>query len=637
MSSSAGTPLDYAIILAYLIGILAFGSFFGRWSRTTKEFFLAGQRFSWWLIAFSCISVVVGSYSFIKYSAVGFSYGLSATMTYTNDWFLAPLFVLGWLPIIYFARVTSIPEYFEKRFNRPTRVAALVIMLVYMLGYIGINFYTLGVALNALLGKGPLVLIGSQFTGDMASHELYQRLGGGVFGWSVVVALITGLYCTFGGQTAVIMTDLVQGILLLLAGLLLLFLGVRYVGGWSAFWNGLPPTHRLPFSGFSQPAEFPFVGIFWQDFFGSSMAFYFANQGLIMRFLAVKSVREGRKAIFVVVLFMMPLAAIAVASAGWVGQAMKTYGMIPADADPNKIFVIVSELVCKPGIFGLVMAALTAALMSTVDALINACAAIFVNDIYQPLIAPRRSDRHYLVLAKTSSMAVALIGIILVPVFAQYESIYVAHGTFTAATTPPLIVAVILAMLWKRYTPAAAFATLLGGAAAMVLSLIWPQVIWPFAVIHHMDPGTGYNYLRALYGVFACGLIGVTVTLFTRPKPDEEIIGLTIGTIPQGKRLFKAGEPNDRETGETILLELQAADTAQDKAILHPDDLARMKARPGDILYVAHRHWWWGGLRSLHVTAGEPAAKPGILKLSPAQIQGGKLRAGDQVRVEKIM
>jgi SSS family solute:Na+ symporter len=637
MHASAGTPLDYGIIVFYLVGILAFGSIFGRWSRTTKEFFLAGQRFSWWLIAISCISVVVGSYSFIKYSAVGFSYGLSATMTYTNDWFLAPLFVLAWLPIIYFSRVTSIPEYFERRFNRPTRVAALFIMLVYMIGYIGINFYTLGVAIHALLGKGFFGILGINFSAGQDAHNFYQSLGGTVLGWSVVVALITGLYCTFGGQTAVIMTDLIQGILIFVAGFVILGLGVHYVGGWHAFWQGLPAGHRLPFSGFNSPPSFPFVGIFWQDFFGSSMAFYFINQGLIMRFLAIKSVREGRKAIFVVILLMMPLAAIAVASAGWVGQAMKTYGMIPADTDANKIFVIVSEMICKPGVFGLIMASLIAALMSTVDALINACAAIFVNDIYQPFIASQRSDRHYLVVAKISSLAVSIVGIGLVPVFAQYESIYLAHGTFTAATTPPLIVAVLFAILWKRYTPAAAFATLVGGAVAMIASLEWPQLIAPFAAIHGMEPGSGYNYMRALYGVVACGLIGAVVTLFTKPKPDSELVGLTVNTIPQGKRLYKGGEPNDRETGQTILVKLEADEAAGGKAVLHPDDLARMKARTGDFLYVAHRGWYWGGLRSLHVTAGEATAKSATLLLSPAQIQEGKLRAGDMVKVEKVL
>ena len=113
-----GQPIDYVVLVAYFVVILGFGSFFARYARTTKEFFHSGQRFRWWVLSLSALSVVVGSYSFIKYGAVAFRFGLSSTQAYLNDWFLVPLFALGWLPIIYYARVTSIPEYFERRFDR---------------------------------------------------------------------------------------------------------------------------------------------------------------------------------------------------------------------------------------------------------------------------------------------------------------------------------------------------------------------------------------------------------------------------------------------------------------------------------------------------------------------------------------
>ncbi|MCD6421967.1 sodium:solute symporter family protein, partial [bacterium] len=329
MEQIVGTKLDYAIIIIYFIFVLGFGSVFGRFTRTTKEFFFGGQRFSWWLIAFSCVATTVGSYSFIKYSAAGYRYGMSSTMTYLNDWFMMPLFMLGWLPIIYFSRVSSIPEFFERRFDRQTRVAAVVVLMLYMIGYIGINFYTLGVALNALLGWD-------------------------IFKAAVFIAVITGIYVTFGGQTAVIMTDLLQGFLLLIAGFALFFLGVHYLGGWGEFWHHLPLAHRLPFSGFNTPEKFPMVGIFWQDAMANSLAFWFMNQGLIMRFLSVKSVREGRKSATFVILLLMPLASIAVANAGWVGKAMVGKGMLPANVDANKIFVLVSDLICRPGVFGFI-------------------------------------------------------------------------------------------------------------------------------------------------------------------------------------------------------------------------------------------------------------------------------------------
>ncbi len=631
MAEVYGTPLDYGIIFFYFIFVLGFGSIFGRYTRSTRDFFFSGQRFAWWLIAFSCIATVVGSYSFIKYSSRGFVYGLSSSMTYLNDWFLAPLFMLGWLPIIYFSRIRSIPEYFEKRFNRPARIMAIIFIMLYMVGYIGINFYTLGVALKAVLGD---IGIESVRQALIIPDSFYESLGGHAFGWAVVIAVICAIYVTAGGQTAVIMTDLLQGFLLLIAGFVLLFLGVHYLGGWEKFWEGLPIAHRMPFSSFNKDPAFPHVGIFWQDLFGSSMAFYFVNQGLIMRFLACKSVKDGRRAVMAVILVLMPLAAVAVSSAGWIGKAMASYGLIPADTDPKDIFVIVSELVTRPGVFGLILAALTAALMSTVDTLINAVSAIAVNDIWRPFVAKDRDDRYYLKWARIFSIIFAIIGLSLVPLYASFKSIYEAHAAFTAATTPPLIVAAILGMTWKRYSPWAAFWTLLGGGVAVALSIKWPVLINPF--IHAIPTPGAYNYMRALYGLVTSGVIAVTVTYLTRPKPAAELAGLIVSTTARAKELFKGAPPNDIEPGERVLVTLRESEADTDVAILDPDAMDKMKARTGDMIYINHRWWWTGGLRSIHVKAGEPTAKKGEIFLSRSLIEESRLRPGDRVKVEKI-
>ncbi|SVC11069.1 uncharacterized protein METZ01_LOCUS263923 [marine metagenome] len=115
--STLGTPLDYGIMVAYFIMILIIGTRFSRRQKTLKDFFFGGQRFSWWLITFSLVATTIGSYSFVKYSRVAYTYGLGSSQTYFNDWMWLPLLLFGWLPIMYFSRLTSIPEYFEKRFD----------------------------------------------------------------------------------------------------------------------------------------------------------------------------------------------------------------------------------------------------------------------------------------------------------------------------------------------------------------------------------------------------------------------------------------------------------------------------------------------------------------------------------------
>jgi len=90
----------------------------------------------------------------------------------------------------------------------------------------------------------------------------------------VVIAVITGVYITFGGQTAVIFTDLLQGFILIFAGFLLFAIGIAYVGGGQVFWDLLPTTWKLPLANYNEPSSFNFVGIFWQDAVAGQLGFF---------------------------------------------------------------------------------------------------------------------------------------------------------------------------------------------------------------------------------------------------------------------------------------------------------------------------------------------------------------------------
>jgi SSS family solute:Na+ symporter len=621
--------IDKILVVLYFVFVFGFGSYFGRYIKNTTDFFFSGRKFSWWVVSVSMIATVVGSYSFIKYSAAGYRYGLSSSMSYLNDWFFLPLWMFAWLPIIYFTRMTSIPEYFERRFDTPTRVMAILFVAVYLIGYIGINFYTLGVALHALLGMDVMVA-------------------------AAVVAVITGIYVTSGGQTAVIMTDLLQGVLLLVAGLSIFVLGFLFLGdgallpGVVQFWDGLDESKRYGLAHFNEPPNFSFIGVFWQDAIASSFAAYFFNQGILMRFLALKSVNEGRKAIVFALAILMPIAVIAVGNAGWIGASMDGLGVIPAaysqDPDPNKMFVIVTSILCKPGIFGLVMAALLAALMSTADTLINATSAIVVNDIWRPYIVRNRPDEYYLKVARWASIASAILGLFLVPLFMRFDSIYVAHGAFIATVTPPMAVCIVLGFLWPRFTARAAFATLLGGAVAMGVSIWFPALVEPFS--HGVDPEGGFKYMRALYGLVVSGIIGVVVTFLTQPsKSAEEIVGLTIYTVRDAERRFKGGEIN-RGPGDKLRAKVRvvpATGREEDEVddvvhlSLHPDDLRVLGAHAGDLIFLADPRVWLGGLRAGHARVQDALGERGVVELPEDFIERNQLQPERGVVVEKLM
>jgi len=504
---SIGSTTVWIVMIVYFAIIMLFGSYFGRYTRSTTDFFFGGRRFSWWLITMSIVATGVGSHSFVKYSAKGFEHGLSSTMTYINDWFFVPFFLFGWLPIIVYSKVRSIPEYFEKRFSPSSRFIATILLLVYMIGYIGIGFLTLGKAMIPLLPQS-FALLG-------------MNLPITLMGVITVIAVITGIYITFGGQTAVIFTDLLQGFILLFAGLLLFFFGITYLGGFQAFWDILPMSWRMPLADFNNPPDFNFAGIFWQDGIAGSIGFLFMNQGLLMRFMACKSVNEGRKAAAINILFILPISAIVVGNAGWVGKAISVISpaTVSPFASPDQIFVVVANIVLSsPILFGFIMAALTAALMSTVDTLINATAAIFVNDVYRPIkgflskkvTSIKATERRELGVARIASMGITALGVLAVIPFNSFPTVYEAHGYFHSTLTPPLVVAIFLGVFWKRFTPAAVITTFLGGVALMLLGAQYPGVlIAPFDHGITLNPSHPYTYIRALYNLVVCAGVGV--------------------------------------------------------------------------------------------------------------------------------
>ena len=603
-----GTGLDYAIIAGYFILILVIGTFYGRGQKNTKDFFFGGQRFSWWLIGFSLVATTIGSYSFVKYSRIAYKYGLASSQTYLNDWFWIPLFLFGWLPILYFSRITSIPEYFERRFGGPTRNIVTTLLLLYLVGYVGVNLYTMGSAIHQLMGW----------------HIWLSAAG---------VAMISLTYVTFGGQTSVIMTDLFQGVMLLAAGLLLLLLGINELGGFDSFWSHLPRGHRQAFPHFNKDPGYSAVGIFWQDAMANSAMFFFLNQGILMRFMAARSVNEGRKAALVVPVLLMPVAAMVVASGGWVGKALEHSGIIPPGIDPDRVFFVAAEYLATPGIFGLIMAALTAALMSTVDTLVTAISAIVVNDVYRPR-RPKASEEDLLRMARISAVGVMITGLLLVPVFMSFNSIYSAHGAFTAAVTPPLVVALLLSVFWRRYTRPAAIATLVGGSFAIALSLVVPEIIAPFA--HGVDagePGDGilagtkqYKFMRAFFGLAVSAVIGVAVTFVTKPRDPEEIKGLVWGTIKDAIASYKGSPGTEVEGAFTSTQLIQRAEDPFNNephlplALVSPALAEAISAQPGDLLYVNDARAWLGGLRSGHVLieAIDPNLSDKTLAIGPS-------------------
>lgn len=584
-----------SVVIFYVLSVTLFGTYFSKFNSDLDDFFYSGQRFSWWLPAASMMATGIGSYSFLKYSEQGYQTGLSSSLTYLNDWFVMPFFIFGWLPIIYYSKVKSIPEYFERRFNRTARVISLTIILAYMFFYIGYNLYTVGVATEALFGIEQTVAV-------------------------PLIALFLGVYVTFGGQTAVIFTDLFQGLMLFIGGILAVYLGLNAIGGFDQFWSYLPVNHRLPFVDLVENEQFNTAGLFWGEALAGSIAFAFMNQGFIMRYLTIKNVNDGRKAAFFNLLITMPLCAIIVGAMGWIaksiitkqsaiGEALAGYDFIQIDNTYHTFLIVCWNVVKQnPWIFGFIIASLLAALMSTIDTLINACAAVIIYDIYKPYIKPEGTDKHYLKVARIASILSTLVGLMLVIIFNLQEgsslSLMSLHYKGIMVIIPSIVTTIFLGAFWSKFHSIPACVAMVLGSLLTILTLWYPEMIDPLAWFVSNHSGNNYIYIRALFGMVTTSIIGVGLSLILKNN-DKTKPGLTVDSIQQAKLSYK-NHPTLNELEGAIIknMTIELDENIRENQIVVPlKHMEQMKAEDGDLIYISDSRWFLGGLRAGHVKA----------------------------------
>jgi solute:Na+ symporter, SSS family len=520
--------------------------------------------------------------------------------------------------------VRSIPEYFERRFNWVVRYLSVVVILGYMLYYIGYNLFTIGLAIQGITGVGIWTSV-------------------------LVCTVIIGAYVTFGGQTAVIFTDLVQGVMLYLAGAVVLVGGLIWLGGPGEFWGWLPVEFRQPFTPINADPKLGTANTFWGEGIAGSIAFTFLNQGFIMRYLAVKSVNEGRKAALANVVFLLPLSAVVVSCAGWIGRAMVTKGaaegIIPFElADTYHTFTTVLWTVMHQNVyvFGFIMAALLAALMSTVDTLINACAAIGVNDLYRRFVHKEHSEKHYLAVARWISAGATAIGLLLVWLFTTMQAdLFNLHYKGIMVIIPAMVTVIFMGAFWPRFNATAATVAMIGGSILNMLSLRYPQWITPLSDFVLASPPEGiepnYSLFRGLFGVLVTAGIGFAVTLVTPAPAPGKIRGLTVFSLGEAMAWFKGGIPNFKRGRQRVAHQLTlAVDAAAAGRIRLPAGvMAALAVEEGDLVYVADDRWWLGGVRSVQLPAG-PAAPGEAVLLDAASLDKGSLVGHRRVKAEKI-
>ncbi|OHB59064.1 MAG: sodium transporter [Planctomycetes bacterium GWF2_42_9] len=483
--------IDIFIFVAYFALVIAIGIAASRnAARSKRDYFLAGDKLPWWMIGGSIVAANISSHHFIGVMGTAYTKGFVAM---TIEWgaILLGFNVLLWIFLPYYLRngFYTMPEFLQKRYGAAARTTfAALVLVTYIFVEISAVLYLGAIALHSLLG---------------------------IVMWKSIVALaiFTGIYTILGGLRAVVWTEMLQLAVLLTGGIALSIMSIKAAGGWSAVMETSRTWHMiLP----ATDSDFP-----WTMYLGGitciSVFYCAANQFIVQRTLAAKDEWHARMGVVFTdyLKFLMPLIIII--------PGLLAVKMFPNLDKPDMVFPTLVKYLLPPGLVGLVMAGLIAAVMSHISGAINSCTTIFTCDFYLPYINKKASERQAVVVGKITGAVIVVLGVlwafVLLPHSGKPIFLYLLNAY--GYVTPGIATMFLLGIFWKRTTHAGALAA---GALTIPLSILIEKTapMLPEEIAAFVTPF--FNRTGIVF--WLCMLTGVIVSLFSKPLNEEQLKGL---------------------------------------------------------------------------------------------------------------
>ncbi|MGY8776781.1 MAG: solute:sodium symporter family transporter [Longimicrobiales bacterium] len=441
--------ITFVAFTAFVIGVSLWAS---RGQETSEDYFLAGRNLSWWLIGFSLIASNISTEHFVGMAGQGYELGMAiasyewmaaVTLTLVGLWFLPTFLRLG---------IYTMPEYLEHRYDRGARtLMAAYMMLAYVFVALATVLYSGALALEAVFGIPTLPGI-----------------------W--LIGLLAGAYTIVGGLRAVVWSDLIQGVTLLLGGVLTTVLALREIGGWSAFvaTSGDKLHTVLPFN----HPEMPWVAVFVGGLWIPNLFYWGLNQFITQRTLAAGSLAEAQKGIFLAASIKLFIPFIIVFPGIMAAELYADQITLADQAYP----ILIRELL-PAGLKGIMFAALFGAVMSSLDSMLNSAATIFTIDLYQQYREPDAEPARLVRIGRIATGVLVVIGCVWAPLVASAGSVFSYIQMFWGFISPGIVAVFAFGMLSPRTPPIAAKGSMLFGVP------IYGGLLWLFpdvAFLHHM-------------------------------------------------------------------------------------------------------------------------------------------------------
>jgi len=390
--------LDYAVIVLSLIGSLGFGLYFAKRQTSTKTYFVASRSIPSWAVGMSILATLISSVTFLAYPGEGFK----------SNWILlvqgimVVVVLLGivWYVVPLYRKVIGISayEYFEKRFGFFARIYSSLAFALAHFTKMGTVFFLLGLAIASMTGIHAIAVI-----------------------WTIGIAII--LITLMGGIEAVIWLDVIQGFMLMGGGLLCLGL-ILFIppGGPAAVIRTAMQYHKINFGPYDWDfTKLTFIVMVLNGIFYGIQK-YATDQTIVQKYLAARSEKGAVKAALMGVLLCLPVWALFMFIGTGLFSFYKISGhVLPPHINPDAVFpyFIMNQL--PPGVAGLVISALIAASISSLDSDLNCLAAIGVDDYYRR-IRPRSTDTQRLRVGKILVVVAGLLSLVI-------ASFYILAGT----------------------------------------------------------------------------------------------------------------------------------------------------------------------------------------------------------------
>lgn len=503
ISISGIEALDIAIIAAYLLGVVGIGLYAGKLLRKksstgeSRDYFLAGGTLKWPMIGLALFATNISCVHLVSLAQSGFDTGL---LNGNFEWmaaFTLILLSLFFAPFYIKSKIATLPDFLEKRYNRPCRDMLAVFSIVSaVVIHIGFSFLTGGIVLRDIFGVDIYVAI-------------------------IAIAALTALYTIVGGLLAVVLTEAIQTVILIAGASIITWIAYDKMGGWDAMLTSLESTGDTDKLSMLRPhgdesgmpwyailLGYPVLGIWY----------WCADQTIVQRVLGAKDENHARVGplfaglikIIPVFIFVLPgLLAYTLASTGKLDLTALTGA--DGTVDSKGIYTAMITQLLPVGVKGIVIAALLAALMSTVSGALNSISTLTAYDLFKRF-KPETPDHQLVVVGRIAAGVALVLAIGTVPLLIKAPSIFNALSNIIAHIAAPVTCVFLLGVFWKRANAFSAQWTMIIGALTGVITYS----------LDTSDLVTGGFMMMAFYLFVFCVVVQVALTLISKhPVPES--------------------------------------------------------------------------------------------------------------------